>query len=109
MAIKLCLLRERVALNIYNGLIYFMLHLLFDQQSTKEFLESSGGPYDFHENDTLIEYWYKQGRRHEVLTGNGDGFRLGGRIQVSQNHLLPNSDFSSYFTHLIHSGKNWKT
>ena len=29
--------------------------------------------------------------------GGGVGSRLGGRIQVSQNHLPPNSDFSSDF------------
>ena len=31
----------------------------------------------------------------------GDGFRLGGRIQVSQNHLSQNSDFSSDFARFI--------
>ena len=28
-------------------------------------------------------------------------FRLGGRVQVSQNHLPPNSNFSSDFAHFI--------
>ena len=33
----------------------------------------------------------------------GGGFRLGGggRIQVSQNHLPPNSDFSPDFAHFV--------
>ena len=31
----------------------------------------------------------------------GDGFRLGGRIQVNENHLPPNSYFSSDFGHII--------
>ena len=31
----------------------------------------------------------------------GDGTCLGGRIQVSQNHLPPNSDFSSDFAQFI--------
>ena len=63
-----------------------MLHLLFDQQSTMEFLESSGGPYDFHENDTLIDIesigtsrgvatksWLGMGMDSDW--GGGDGFR----------------------------------
>ena len=37
----------------------------------------------------------------EVARGVATKFRLGGRIQVSQNHLLPNSDFSSGFGHFI--------
>ena len=38
-----------------------------------------------------------QGRRYEVLTGvgggGGDGFRLMGRIQVSENQPLPKFRF----------------
>ena len=33
--------------------------------------------------------------------GREDGFRLGGRIHVSENHLPPNSDFSSDFAHFV--------
>ena len=35
------------------------------------------------------------------IRGVATKFRLGGRIQVSQNHLPPNSDFSSDFAHFI--------
>ena len=42
----------------------------------------------------------QQGRRHEFSTGGTDP-DWGGRIQVSQNHLPPNSHFSSDFAHPI--------
>ena len=44
-----------------------------------------------------------QGRRHDVSMGGGGGADSdwNGRIQVSQNYLPPNSDFSSNFAHFI--------
>ena len=45
---------------------------------------------------------HEQGHRHEVSTGGGGGpIPTGGQIQVSQNPLPLNSDFSSDFGHLI--------
>ena len=44
-----------------------------------------------------------QGRRHQVSTGetDSDWGGGGGRVQFSQNHLPPNSDFSSDIAHFI--------
>ena len=46
---------------------------------------------------------YQPGRRHEVVAGEEGGGRIpsGGRIQVSQNHVPPNSDLSSDFANFI--------
>ena len=45
---------------------------------------------------TRITLTKNQGCHHKVLTGGGGRFRPGGgRFQVSQNHLPPNSYFSS--------------
>ena len=53
-----------------------------------------------------IIYQLIQGRRHKVSTGR-DGFRRGGRIQVSQNHAIPNSDFFQISPTLFRN--YWKT
>ena len=46
--------------------------------------------------------WPGQVRLHEASAGGGgDEFRRGRRIQVSQNHVPPNSYFSSNFGHLV--------
>ena len=48
-----------------------------------------------------VPYKYSQGRRHEFSIGGTDSDWEGERIQVNQNHLPPNSDFSSDFGHFI--------
>ena len=54
-----------------------------------------------HAFERVCVYRYAlQGRRHEFSTGE-DGFRLGGQIQVNENHLPQNSYFSSDFGHII--------
>ena len=71
-------------------------------QSVKMLAGLVASPRRFHiALDRNQAYLLNQGRRHEVSTGGGDRFRLGGQIQVSQNHLPPNSDFSSDFAHFI--------
>ena len=46
-------------------------------------------------------YVYAGASPRSFYWGREDGFRPGGRIQVSQNHLFPNAAFSSDFVHLI--------
>ena len=44
---------------------------------------------------------HKQGRRHDFSTGGQIPTGGGGQIRVNQNHLPPNSNFSSDFGHFI--------